>query len=238
MSEQNATTLADDKQKSPEPTPQSDKSANTLASKQEEGDVITLSKKEWERMTARQSSLDKKEQELLKKEKELAKKERKLKKATLKKEKVFSFEEPEPEEENEPTPEELALEQERELYRLERGVFQLLKTGKYNKLLEKDQTLAELLEKNPLGLPVFDTSPANAEEALDRIEDYLSSKLENISNETEETTPETPPVPEAGPTNPPESNPQPEKEEEKPKEPKLKSVHEVENDLKQIFLGG
>ena len=237
MSEQNATTPVDEK-KSPEPTPQDNKSTATLANQKEEGDAITLSKKEWERMTARQSSLDKKEQELLKKEKELMKKERKLKKATLKKEKVFSFEEPEPEEEDEPTPEELALEQERELYRLERGVFQILKTGRYNKLLEKDQTLAELLEKNPLGLPVFDTNPANAEEALERIEDYLSSKMESVSNETEESTPETPPVPEAGPTNPPESNPQPKEEEEKPKEPKLKSVHEVENDLKEIFLGG
>lgn len=134
----------------------------------------------------------------------------------------FTFQ---PTEDEPPTEDDIALEQDRELTALEKGVFKkFIKNPKYQKLLEKDKTLADLLDRNPLAL--LDESPANAEDAINQLEGVLDEKLATIPVKDGEGEGTPPPAPEAGPANPPESG-QP-KPEEKPNQPKeVKTVDQV-----------
>ena len=231
MPEKNADTPAGNKPQNPSTPPKGDKLADTPAGNQGE-DIVSLPKSEVERMKARQSELDKRENTLKEREARLARQERKTKKLS-KQESVFSFEEPR--EEETPSPEELALEQEKEFVKVEKGILQLQKGGKYDKLLESDSTLAEILNRNPLA--ILDENPIDAEDALDKIGDYLNSRLDKLPEKTSKN-PEVLPVPEAGPTNPPVGQGEPRKSEEKPKEPKLKSVSDIEKDIHATLMGG
>lgn len=144
----------------------------------------------------------------------------------------FTFE---PTEDNAPTEDEISLEQDREITALEKGVFKsFIKNPKYQKLLEKDKTLADLLDRNPLAL--LDESPADAEDAIGKLEEVLNDKLAVIPvGEESEATP--PPAPNAGPANPPENTGQPKSGDKPPKPEEVKTVEQVGKGLFNKITG-
>jgi len=144
----------------------------------------------------------------------------------------FTFQ---PNQDDPPTEDDIALEQERELAALEKGVFKtFIKNPKYQKLLEQDKTLAELLDRNPLAL--LEELPANAEDAIGQLEGLLDSKLTTIPAGPEsETTP--PPAPNAGPANPPENTGQPKSGDESAKPKEVKTVEQVGKGLLTKITG-
>jgi len=236
LEQKNADTPVEGKQIPPQKNPSPDTPANNEsadnAQKQEE-EFVKIPKNELERWKAKMSTVDKMRAELEKEKARLAKARRKAK---LAKERVFSFEEPE--EEPEPTEDELALITEKETLKVEKGVLGILKSDEYSKLLEADPTLREILENNPLGLPVFKELPIDAEDALYKIEEYLSERAAKLPvDESGKKEPETPPAPEAGPTNPP-TDVQQKVEEKKEKTSGPKSVNELENDIFNTIMGG
>jgi len=230
MSNDNAVTPdGEDKEQT---TPAENPSDTPAGDKKEE--TISLPKSEWERMKARQSELDKRENLLKKKEVRLSRQERKTK---ISQKPSFTFEEPE--EEAEPSQEEMALAMEKESLRVEKGVLGILKNKDYQELFETDSTLRELVENNPLGLPIFKDAPIDAEDALERINDYLSEKATRLPSKKEEKKEEeVPPVPNAGPTNPPAVKPEDRKQPPKPSEPQIKTVAETAKSLVDKLMGG
>ena len=164
-------------------------------------ETVTLPKKEAEALQA----LKARQSELTKREIAVKQKEQRLSKIKIKKaEPQFTFEEPE---EYEPSEAEQTQAIEREVLNVERGIFQMIKSGKYDKLLEKDSTLKEQLMENPLGLSIFAREiPRDAEDALNKIEENLSIKLETLeAQEKKQEKIEEEPAPKVGvgPTNPP-----------------------------------
>jgi hypothetical protein len=139
----------------------------------------------------------------------------------------FSFEEPEEPEES--SKDELAIANEKELLAVEKGITRILRDVKYQELLQKDSTLAELLENSPLAL--LKEMPIDAQDALEQIVSILDSKIPVKSGESIISNP----VPEAGPTNPPEETTPPV---EKPaEEGRLKTPDEVGVNLANRLLG-
>lgn len=99
-----------------------------------------------------------------------------------------------------PAKEEIEIANEREYNKVERGVTRILRDSRYQQLLEKDQTLAEILENNPLAL--LKEAPIDAEDALQNILGLLDEKVSKIFVPPVNNQIKTE-VPEAGPPNPP-----------------------------------
>lgn len=89
----------------------------------------------------------------------------------------FSFEKP-----TEPDEDEVALKQEREYGKFQHSVLRtVLKNKDYQKVLEKDKTLAKVLENNPLSL--LDESPVDSEDALSQVVDFLDERVEDLKED-------------------------------------------------------
>lgn len=194
-------------------------------------EFVTLSKKEAEdlqALKARQAELTKRELAVKQREKRLSSK--KIRKSKPQ----FTFEEPEPEDEPTETEQELAIE--REVMKVEKGVLQMVKSGKYDELLNRDKTLKEQLLENPLGLSIFAReNPRDAEDALDKIEDILLAKAEALSSQEPKKEKieekEKPAEVKAGPTNPPAQ------EKPEPENSSVKTEEEVANGFMSRLLG-
>ena len=144
----------------------------------------------------------------------------------------FTFQ---PNQDDPPTEEDIALEQERETTAFEKGVFKnFIKNPKYQKLLDQDKTLADLLDRNPMAL--LEETPADAEDAINQLESILDGKLPTIpAGPTGEDTP--PPAPNAGPANPPENTGQPKSGDEPAKPKEVKTVEQVGKGLLTKITG-
>lgn len=117
----------------------------------------------------------------------------------------FSFEYPE--EEDNSQSEKIQLAQERELLNFEKGVTRLLRDRKYIDLLDKDKTLARVMDNNPLSLI---TEPIDAEDAVYKLQDFLDERLTEITSAGEKRTDEIKveeQVPENIPANPATTEP-------------------------------
>jgi len=90
----------------------------------------------------------------------------------------FSFEKP-----DEPDADEVALAQERETNKFKQGVLRtVLKNKDYQKVLDKDKTLAKVLENNPLSL--VEEDPVDADDAIGQVVDYLDECVDNLLSDT------------------------------------------------------
>jgi len=110
----------------------------------------------------------------------------------------FTFDYPD-DEETQPSQE---LEQQKELLRFERGVTQILRSRKYDTLLNKDKTLDDVLNRNPLS---FVNDPVDADDAVNQIQSYLDERLKetlgNQESEEQKVAEPVPPAPENIPAN-------------------------------------
>lgn len=145
----------------------------------------------------------------------------------------FTFEQP-PEEEAEPTKDELAQANEQELFELEKRITKsIFRDPKYQEILQKDPTLADVLENNPLAL--LKDTPIDAEDAFSQLVGILDGKIpapQPPGGGGTDNPPKT--VPEAGPTNPPTEVPPAPKEPEQPKA--MKTPDEIGKGLADRML--
>lgn len=142
----------------------------------------------------------------------------------------FTFEERQPE--AAPSKDELEIANERELLRVEKGITRITRDSKYQDLLAKDPTLAEILENNPLAL--LKEAPIDAEDALQSIIGILDEKSSKISVPTEDNQIKKE-VPEAGPPNPPSETVKPPTETNQPR--KLKTPDDVGKGIADKMMG-
>lgn len=95
----------------------------------------------------------------------------------------------------------------------ERGLLALALDPDYRDVLDKDQTLRDLLTKNPLAvLPIFAPEAFDADDAISLVKEALgkrksaSTPANPPANPPAPSTPPTPPTPPQGGINPPSSN--------------------------------
>jgi hypothetical protein len=140
----------------------------------------------------------------------------------------FTFEEREPV--TPPAKEEIEIANDREYLKVERGITRIVRDMRYQKLLESDPTLAEILENNPLAL--LKEAPIDAEDALTSIIGILDDKSSKISVPPVNNQIKTE-VPEAGPPNPPSEAVKP----PAPQEKKMKTPDDVGKDIANKMMG-
>lgn len=119
-------------------------------------ETVAISKKEYERLTAKHNSRGA-ENRLYRK------------KASSEDGQRFSFKE---RESRKPTEEEVNYAEQRELLRVQQGVNELLfESDEIAEVVKGDPTLRRILRNNPLAL--LDEIPVDAQDALEQLEDYL-----------------------------------------------------------------
>jgi len=103
-----------------------------------------------------------------------------------------------------PTPEERQASGAEEDRKAERGLLNLALDPAYREVLDKDQTLRDLLTKNPLAiLPILAPEALDADDAINLVKEALNKRKTPATPTpvTPPTTPTTPPSPPAGGVN-------------------------------------
>jgi hypothetical protein len=131
-----------------------------------------------------------------------------------------------------PAKEEIEIANDREFLKVERGITRIIRDSRYQKLLETDSTLAEILENNPLAL--LKENPIDAEDALTSIISILDDKSSKISVPPVNNQIKTE-VPEAGPPNPPSEAVKPTPDQNQPR--KLKTPDDVGKGITDRMMG-
>jgi len=124
--------------------------------------TVTISEKEHNRLQAIARKNEKKGE--------------KSKKFSSKKQPGFSYEEPE---ENEPDEDDIRNQDREEYAKVRSGVVDLLfDNDDYKEVFKVEPTLRKILKNDPLAL--LDETPIDAEDALEKIQEYLDSRVEEI----------------------------------------------------------
>lgn len=110
-----------------------------------------------------------------------------------------------------PSPEDRAAQAAEEDRKAERGLIGLALDPAFREVLDKDQTLRDLLTKNPLAvLPILAPDALDADDAVSLVREALNKKVTPLANPPANppvsSTPPTPPTPPSGGVNPPRSD--------------------------------
>ncbi len=172
--------MPDSKSENPADSEAEDKKDDVITDESEEdkveGDDSNADKKEDKDGDEESVTISKAEHNRLQAIKRKSEKKRKRSRSTVSSNSgaPFSFEKP-----IEPNADEQAAENERELNRFNTGVLRtVLKNKDYQKVIEKDKTLAKVLENNPLSL--IEGQPVDADDALDQVIEFLDERVDEI----------------------------------------------------------
>lgn len=115
---------------------------------------------------------------------------------------AFTFEQKEEEEESSQDQQVAAQQAERARFQSQLTAV-VLDNPQYQKLLNENETLRRVLIRNPLSLLNPDNPPANAEDAIEQVTEYMDEKLSEGETETNPKQEEIPKPPQAA--NPPDT---------------------------------